>query len=83
MSTTTYVFVETLFLFLNVMIFSLFFHKNVCAVNVLIFWTPKCLTYANSADPDQTAPEGAVCSGSTLFAIPQSILRHSCIKRTI
>ena len=28
------------------------------------------MTYANSADPDQTAPEGAVWSGSTLFAIP-------------
>ena len=27
------------------------------------------------ADPDQTAPEGAVWSGSTLFAIPLSILR--------
>ena len=28
---------------------------------------------ANSVDPDQTAPIGAVCSGSTLFAskIPQ------------
>ena len=24
---------------------------------------------ANSVDPDQTAPIGAVCSGSTLFAI--------------
>ena len=23
---------------------------------------------ANSVDPDQTAPMGAVCSGSTLFA---------------
>ena len=23
---------------------------------------------ANSVDPDQTAPVGAVCSGSTLFA---------------
>ena len=23
---------------------------------------------ANSVDPDQTAPIGAVCSGSTLFA---------------
>ena len=32
------------------------------------------MTYANSADPDQTAPEGAVWSGSTLFAIPLSIL---------
>ena len=29
---------------------------------------------ANSADPDQTAPIGAVCSGSTLFA---SILNSS------
>ena len=28
---------------------------------------------ANSVDPDQTAPIGAVCSGSTLFAsIPDS-----------
>ena len=24
---------------------------------------------ANSGDPDQTAPIGAVCSGSTLFAL--------------
>ena len=32
---------------------------------------------ANSADPDQTAPKGAVWSGSTLFAIPQSILRNN------
>ena len=29
---------------------------------------------ANSMDPDQTAPKGAVCSGSTLFA---SILNSS------
>ena len=29
------------------------------------------MTYVNSADPDQT--EGAVWSGSTLFAIPLSI----------
>ena len=27
------------------------------------------MTYANSADPDQTAPEGAVRSGSALYAI--------------
>ena len=26
--------------------------------------------WANSADPDQTAPKGAVWSGSKLFAIP-------------
>ena len=30
--------------------------------------------YTNSADLDQTAPEEAVCSGSTLFAFPLSIL---------
>ena len=41
------------------------------------------MTYANSADPDQTAPEGAVCSGSTLFAIPLSILRNKCIRSII
>ena len=29
---------------------------------------------ANSVDPDQTAPIGAVCSGSTLFA---SVLNSS------
>ena len=28
--------------------------------------------FANSADPDQTAPIGAVWSGSTLFAIPSA-----------
>ena len=28
------------------------------------------LIWTNSADPDQTAPRGAVWSGSTLFAIP-------------
>ena len=38
------------------------------------------MAYANSLDPDQTAPEGAVWSGSTLFAIPLSILRNNCIK---
>ena len=29
--------------------------------------------WANSADPDQTAPRGAVWSGSTLFAIPSAL----------
>ena len=38
------------------------------------------MTYANSADLDQTAPEGAVWSGSTLFAIPLRILSNKCIK---
>ena len=31
---------------------------------------------ANSVDPDQTAPIGVVCSGSTLFA---SILKDQCL----
>ena len=35
----------------------------------------------NSADPDQTAPVGAVWSGSKLFAIPLSILRFSFTKK--
>ena len=38
------------------------------------------IAYANSVDPDQTAPEGAVWSGSTLFVIPLSILRNDRIK---
>ena len=32
---------------------------------------------ANSVDPDQTAPLGAVCSGSTLFASILNILRKT------
>ena len=32
------------------------------------------MAYVNSADPDQTAPMGAVWSGSTLFAISLNIL---------
>ena len=31
------------------------------------------MTDVNSVDPDQTAHEGAVWSGSTLFAIPLNI----------
>ena len=41
------------------------------------------MAYAHSVDPDQTAPSGAVWSGSTLFAIPQNILRKNCIKNSI
>ena len=39
------------------------------------------IAYANSADPDQTAPEGAVWSGSSLFAIPLSSWRKKCIMK--
>ena len=35
---------------------------------------------ANSVDPDQTAPIGAVCSGSTLFA---SILSWKITKKKV
>ena len=41
------------------------------------------MPYANSADPDQTATEEAVKSGSTLFVIPLSILRNNCVKSKI
>ena len=56
-------------------------------VTVLKLCTPKLPikwhNYANSADPDQTAPEGAVWSGSTQFAFPPYILRNYCIKNKI
>ena len=41
------------------------------------------MAYANSADPDQTAPSGVVWSGSKLFAIPLSIQRYNCINSKI
>ena len=41
------------------------------------------MAYTNSADPDQTAPEEVVWSGSTLFAIPLSILAKWCMKSKI
>ena len=34
--------------------------------------TDKLSIETNSVDPEQTAPIGAVCSGSTLFAIEAS-----------
>ena len=38
----------------------------------------------NSVDPDQTAPIGAVCSGSTLFAsiLNSSVLLGNYLKQT-
>ena len=39
------------------------------------------MLYANSADPDQTALEGAVWPGTKLFAIQRSILRNNCNKK--
>ena len=39
---------------------------------------------ANDVDPDQTAPIGAVCSGSTLFAsiLNSSVLLGSYLQQT-
>ena len=39
---------------------------------------------ANSVDPDQTAPIGAVCSGFTLFAsmLNSSVLLDNYLKQT-
>ena len=38
----------------------------------------------NSVDPDQTAPIGAVCSGSTLFAsiLNKSVMFNSYLQQT-
>ena len=40
---------------------------------------------ANSVDPDQTAPIGAVCSGSTLFAslLNVSVMLVNYLQQTI
>ena len=39
---------------------------------------------SNSVDPDQTAPIGAVCSGSTLFAsiLNLSVMRGNYLQQT-
>ena len=37
---------------------------------------------ANSVDPDQTAPIGAVCSGSTLFASNWSVMLGNYLQQT-
>ena len=39
---------------------------------------------ANSVDPDQTAPIGAVCSGSTLFAsiLTLSVMLENYLQQT-
>ena len=39
---------------------------------------------ANSVDPDQTAPIGAVCSGSMLFAsiLNSSVIRGNYLQQT-
>ena len=39
---------------------------------------------ANTVDPDQTAPIGAVCSGFTLFAsiLNSSVMLGNCLQQT-
>ena len=39
---------------------------------------------SNSVDPDQTAPIGAVCSGSTLFTsvLNSSVMLGNCLQQT-
>ena len=39
---------------------------------------------ANSVDPDQTAPIGAICSGSALFAfiLNSSVMLGNCLQQT-
>ena len=39
---------------------------------------------ANTVDPEQTAPIGAVCSGSTLFAsiLNKSVMLGNCLQQT-
>ena len=39
---------------------------------------------ANSVDPDQTAPIGAVCSGSTVLAsiLNSSVMLGKCLQQT-
>ena len=58
------------------------FKYGKCLKNLNIKVSDK-MAYANSADPDQTAPKGAVWSESTLFAIPLNLLRKNCIKSKI
>ena len=56
--------------------------QTIITVNVLKHFVHQ-MAYTNGADPDQTAPEGAVGSGSPLLAIPLSILRKDCIQSKI
>ena len=41
------------------------------------------MAYANNADPYQTAPKGAVWSGSTLFAISTKYFKKELYKTQI
>ena len=57
---------------------------NMCIVFYINRNVPKFLDiqiWANSADPDQTAPRGAVWSGSTLFAIPSASFGYITLRK--
>ena len=50
----------------------------------LVCWNVLEASTANSEDPDQTAPIGAVCSGSKLFAsiLNSSVMLGNYLQRT-
>ena len=50
-------------------------------LKILYTKIPDQMEYANSADSDQTAPQGAVWSGSTLFAILVNIFKKQLLKK--
>ena len=54
--------------------------KDVCFSRLLKYLRS---LFANSVNPDQTAPIGAVCSGSTLFAsiFNSSVMLGNCSRR--
>ena len=56
--------------------------KKVMKLLAFIFEQPSYMT--NSVDPDQTAPIGAVCSGSSLFAfvLNLSVMLGSYMQQT-
>ena len=51
---------------------------------LLVCWNGKEASMANRVDPDQTAPIGAVCSGSTLFAstLNSSVMLGNYLQQT-
>ena len=51
------------------------YESSLFTVNVLSYTkVSDKMTYANNADPDQTAPEGAIWSGATKWLGAQSLL---------
>ena len=69
---------NSLLLFLSAEMFKKPLWQTVWTQNRLLLYM------ANSVDPDQTAPKGAVCSGSTLFAsiLNLSVMFGSYLQQT-